>query len=103
MTDADAEVDVEDLVHVRECVCGGEIEIDPCLGLGLLGWPGGVIAGVGRLPTLAVVVGAVVGRKISAGSVPLCLIVGLRGPMGRVRSRRENEEVNDDDELNWVL
>jgi len=100
MTEADAEVDVEDLVHVREWACGGEIEIDPSLWFDLLAWPGGVIAGVGRLPVPAV--GAVTGRGISVYSAPLRLIVGLRGPMGRVRSRRENDEV-DDDELICAL
>lgn len=97
MTEADAEVDAEDLVHVRECVCGGEIDIGPSLGLDLLAWPGGVIAGVGRLSAPAVIVGAGSGRGISAGSAPLRLIVGLRGPMGNVRSRRENDEVEDNE------
>jgi hypothetical protein len=97
MTDADAKVDAEDLVRVCECVCSGEIEIDHSLRFDLLAWPGGVIAGVGRVPAPALgaallSAGAVVGGGISASSAPLRLRVGLRGPMGKVRSRRENDD-----------
>ena len=88
IAEVEVEVDAEDLVRVRECecVCGG-IELDRSRGVGP--WPGGVVARVVPLP-----VGAVVGRRPSC-SAPLRLIVGLRGPMGKVRSRRENVETED--------
>lgn len=92
VTDADAEVEVdaEDLVRVRECECVcGEIDVDRLL----LAWLGGVVVGVGGMTSLLAGVGAV--AVAGRGR----LMVGLRGPMGKVRSRRENVETNEDAEF----
>ena len=89
MTDADADaevaVDAEDLVRVRECECACQgICGDTDVGRLLLASSGGVVAArVGGMASLCGGGGA---------SCSLRLIVGLRGPMGKVRSRRENVE-----------